>query len=284
MSLSNKIVYITGGSSGIGLSIALALAQKNNIICLFARDAHKLDLAQTAISEAGATCYTYSVDAKNSSEVKDTINYAVNETGAPDILINCVGRAIPHRFEHISSEMMIDTMHSNFGSAWNAIQAVLPHMKSNNGGRIINTSSVGGFVGVYGYCDYSASKFALIGFSESLRQELKRFNIKIQVLCPPDTDTPGLELENRTKPEETTRISESAGLMSADDVAAYAVNAMRGNSFMIIPGFDGKLTYWLKRLFPFVLDWLMDHIVAKVQSEQRQPEQTRYRVRSMAQA
>ncbi|MCW3126029.1 MAG: Short-chain dehydrogenase/reductase [Bacteroidetes bacterium] len=285
MSIYNKTVYITGGSSGIGLSIALALAKKNNKVCLFARDAAKLNHAQSMISETGAQCYSYSVDTTNYSSLKDTINYAVRETGAPDILINCVGRARPHRFENISGEMMMDTMQANFGSAWNAIQAVLPHMKSNGGGRIVNTSSVGGFVGVFGYSDYSASKFALVGFSEALRQEMKRFNIKVQVLCPPDTDTPGFVLENRTKPEETKVISQSASLMTAEDVAAYTVRAMQGNDFMIIPGFEAKLSYWLKRYCPFILDWVLDSIVSKVQRERRNPvEAKRYRIRNLAQA
>src|SRR4051812_29630694 len=121
MSTSHKTVYITGGSSGIGLSLAVALAKQNNVICLFARDAARLTHAQSMISAAGAVCYTYSVDVTDLSALRDTINYAVRETGAPGTLINCVGRARPHRFENISGEMMMDTMNANFGSAWNAI-------------------------------------------------------------------------------------------------------------------------------------------------------------------
>jgi short-subunit dehydrogenase len=267
MSISNKIIYITGGSTGIGLSIALELANGNNTLCLFARDASKLEQARLSISKSGSACYVYSVDAKDYTAVKTTMDYAVSEAGAPDLLINCVGRAIPHNFEEISGSMMIDTMQSNFGSTWNVVHTLVPHMKAK-GGKIVNTSSIGGFVGIFGYTDYSASKFAIVGFSESLRQELKKFNIKVQVLCPPDTDTPGLELENRTKPKETRSISESAKLMSAKAVAAYTVKAMSGNTFMIIPGFDGKLAFWLKRFFPFIVDRIFDNAVAKVQRQQ----------------
>ena len=283
MSISNKIVYITGGSTGIGLSIALKLAETNNTICLFARDQTNLELAQAAVSQKGSKCNIYSVDAKDYSAVESTMNSAVMEIGTPDILINCVGRAIPHRFENISGEMMEDTMRSNFGSAWNAIHALLPYMKAK-GGRIINTSSVGGFVGIFGYSDYSASKFAIIGLSEALRQELKKFNIKIQVLCPPDTDTPGLELENRTKPEETKRISASASLMTAEAVATQAVKAMESNRFMIIPGFDGKLTFFLKRYAPFILDWIMDSIIAKVHRKKQETVLTELSGTAMARA
>ena len=266
MSISQKVIYVTGGSTGIGLSIALELAKTNNTICLFARDLHKLEQAQALVSQAGSECHIYSVDAKDYSAVKRTMNTAVMATGAPDILVNCVGRSIPHHFEDITGAMMEDTMRSNFSSTWNAVHTLLPHMKAN-GGRIINTSSVGGFVGVFGYTDYSASKFAIIGFSEALKQELGKYNIKVQVLCPPDTDTPGLELENRTKPEETRRISESAKLMSPEAVAIQTVRAMSGSSFMIIPGFDGKLAFWVKRFVPFVMDWILQSAITKVQKK-----------------
>ena len=278
MNISPQIVYITGGSTGIGLSIAIKLASQRHTVCVFARDPAKLNHAQSLIKQSGGTCYVYSVDATDMDAVSHTMDYAVREAGAPDILINCVGRAIPHRFEYISAAMFMDTIQANVGSTWHAIQAVLPYMKANGRGRIVNTSSVGGFIGVYGYTDYSASKFALIGFSESLRQELKPHNICVQVLCPPDTDTPGLALENRTKPEETRRISESAGLMNADEVAAYTIRAMHRDDFMIIPGWDSKLTWILKRFFPGLTYRMLDRVISKVQKEKvPQPVYSQYR-------
>lgn len=266
MNISRQTVYITGGSTGIGLSLAMKLASQHYKVCIFARDPAKLNQAQSAIRAAGGVCYAYSVDATDMEAVSHTMDYAIREAGVPDILINCVGRAIPHRFEHISGSMMMDTMQANVGSTWHVIQALLPHMKSKGRGRIVITSSMGGLLGVYGYTDYSASKFALIGLSESLRQELKPHNICVQVLCPPDTDTPGLELENQTKPAETRAISQSTGLMSADEVAEHTIRGMRRDSFMIIPGMDGKMTWILKRLWPSLTHILMDRIVRKVQS------------------
>ena len=160
--------------------------------------------------------------------------------------------------------MMQDTMQTNFGSMWNVAHILVPYMKAK-GGKIINTASIGGFVGVFGYADYSASKFAIVGYSEVLKQELSRYNIKVQVLCPPDTETPGFEVENKTKPEETKKISESAKLLQPEEVARQAIKGMEGNSFMIIPGFDGKLTYWIKRHFPFIVNIVMNGAIKKVQ-------------------
>jgi short-subunit dehydrogenase len=266
MSISNQTIYITGGSTGIGLSIALELAKSTNTICLFARDINKLELAKSAVIKTGSQCSVYAVDAKDYDTVKATMDKAVQENGAPDLLINCVGRAYPDHFENITAPMMEDTMRTNFSSMWNVVHTLVPYMKAK-GGRIVNTSSIGGFIGVFGYADYSASKFAIIGFSEVLKQELSKYNIKVQVLCPPDTDTPGFTEENKTKPEETKKISEAAKLMKPEVLAAEAVKAMQGNRFMIIPGGDGKLTYWMKRHFPFVVNMIMDGAIRKVQGK-----------------
>src|SRR5438477_366286 len=81
-------------------------------------------------------------------------------------------------------------------------------------------ASLAGLIGVFGYTDYCASKFAIVGFSEALRSELKPHGIMVSVLCPPDVDTPGFAVENTTKPPETVAISEGAKPMTPDEVAA----------------------------------------------------------------
>ena len=119
----------------------------------------------------------------------------VQSFGAPDILINNVGRALPRYFEDVTFEQFDETMKTNLYGAWNTISVLVPHMKAG-GGTIVNVSSMAGFIGVFGYTDYCASKFAVVGLSEALRQELRRYGITVAVLCPPDTDTPGLANED----------------------------------------------------------------------------------------
>jgi short-subunit dehydrogenase len=265
MAISNKVIFLPGGSTGIGLSIALELAKNNNTLVLLARDIKKLESAKAAIAKAGSPkCFIYAADAKDYAALKPVLDNAVKEAGAPDLVINCVGRAYPGHFENITAQMMQDTMQTNFGSMWNVAHILAPYMKSK-GGKIVNTSSIGGFVGVFGYSDYSASKFAIVGFSEVLKQELSRYKIDVQVLCPPDTETPGFETENKTKPQETIEISKSAKLLQPEEVAKQAIKGIEGNSFMIIPGGDGKLTYWMKRHFPFIVNMVMDGAIKKVQ-------------------
>jgi short-subunit dehydrogenase len=208
MAISNKVIFIPGGSTGIGLSLAMELAKGENTLVLIARDIKKLEAAKAKLSAGKSKCLIYAADAKDYNALKPILETAVKEAGAPDLVINCVGRAYPEHFDNVTPKMMQDTMQTNFGSMWNVAHILVPHMKAK-GGKIVNTSSIGGFVGVFGYTDYSASKFAIVGFSEVLAQELSRFNIKIQVLCPPDTETPGFEIENQTKPQETKEISKS---------------------------------------------------------------------------
>lgn len=266
----NKLVFITGGSTGIGFSIAKAFYQQGSRVVLFARSVPKLDKAIQEIKEiykeATQSVSYYSVDMSSYPSVKTIMDKAVLETGVPDILINCVGIAQPDYFENITPERFDTTIKTNLYSTWNAVHTLVPYMKTK-GGVIVNTSSIAGFLGVFGYTDYCMTKFGIIGFSEALRSELKQHHIKVQVLCPPDTDTPGFEAENATKPEETKAIGGKAKLLHPDFVAKVVLNDMFRNNFFIIPGFDGKLTRLIKRFFPWLIDWVMNSSIKKVQNK-----------------
>ena len=265
---SEKTAYIVGGSSGIGLSIAGALSKKGAHVVIFARRKDRLDgcLAQIegcAVSESQRfSCMQ--VDVSDRDEVEAAMFRAVSEFGAPQVLINCVGRARPLCFEEVTYKQFDETMKTNLYGAWNTISTLLPYMKER-GGYIVNVSSMSGLIGIFGYTDYSASKFALIGLSEALRSELRRYGINVSVLCPPDTDTPGFQEENKTKPPETRAISARAKLMQPDEVARALIKGMERGEFLIIPNFDGKLTFAVKRLFPGLVDFIMSRDIRKAQ-------------------
>ncbi|MGD0279035.1 MAG: SDR family oxidoreductase [Smithella sp.] len=267
---NGKTAFIPGGSSGIGLSTAKLLASEGAHVMIFSRNNKRLEEA-AALIEKNRKSGTQRIgfmplDVSDNAAVKKIITQAINDFGIPDLLINCAGRAYPRYFENISFEQFDETMRINMYGIWNTCQALIPVMKKK-GGVIVNTSSMCGFLGVFGYTDYSASKFAIVGFSEALKSELKKFNIAVQVLCPPDTDTPGFSEENKTKPEETKAISASAKLMSPDDVARELIKNIRKGTFMIIPNMDGKLTYIIKRLCPWLAEYVMDMSIRKVQKK-----------------
>ena len=266
----NKIAFITGGSTGIGLAIAKSLAAQGSHVVIFARTVSKLETALETIKQSQKNTTQkstfFSVDTTDHLDVKNVFTKAVNEIGTPDILINCVGIAQPDYFENISFDIFDKTIKTNLYSTWSAVYNLLPHMKQK-GGHIVNTSSIAGFLGVFGYTDYCMTKFGIIGFSDALRQELKQYNISVSVLCPPDTDTPGLEAENKNKPKETHAIAGNAKLLQPDMVAQVVLKGIQQNKKMIIPGLDGKMTLLLKRFFPSLVDWIMNNSIKKVQQK-----------------
>ncbi|MEW5736649.1 MAG: SDR family oxidoreductase [Thermodesulfobacteriota bacterium] len=265
-----KTVFITGGSSGIGLSAARLFAEKGDHVVLFARDQDRL---QKALSEVSACSCDSSqcisclpMDVADADSARSAVSLAVDKHGPPDAFVNCAGRAKPMPFSHVTDQQFDETMKINLYGVWNTTRAVLPYLRKP-GGRLVHTSSVAGLIGVYGYTDYCASKFAIIGLCEALRAELLPMGIRVSVLCPPDTDTPGLAEENKTKPQETFAISENAKLLSADDVAKALLSGMAANKFLIIPGADAKLSVWAHRLVPGLVRSVMDRAVSKVQKK-----------------
>lgn len=265
----DRWAFIVGGSVGIGFALAQLLLSKGAHVLIVARNAERLAEASSkleAFTTNGVKIRFLAVDATDEQAINNAFAPLFAEGIRPYFLFNCAGRALPNYFEHISSGQLEESFRLNVLTAWNAIQACLPEMKKN-GGYIINTSSVAGFVGVFGYTDYAVTKFGLIGLSEALKSELERFNIHVAVLCPPDTDTPGYELENQTKPAETLAISANAKLMSAEEVAKACLTQLEKGKFILLVNSESKLTFWLKRFFPRLLYWIIQRDVRKVQQK-----------------
>ena len=261
-----KHVYLVGGSSGIGLAIAKKLVMAGAHILLISRTQATLEkatkelelLRNNSLQKIRFQC----LDVSEHQPTQSILNEQVISFGIPDALINCAGRAIPEHHDKISYQQFDQTLKINLYGCHNTVSALLPHMKEN-GGLIVNTSSLAGIIGVFGYTDYCASKFALIGYSEALRSELKKYNIKVMVLCPPDTDTPGFKIENETKPAETQAVSEAASLMSSEQVASAFFKALTKNKMIIVPGLAGKFSVYMKRFFPRLVEFVMDRDIRR---------------------
>lgn len=108
---------------------------------------------------------------------------SVKVLGVPDVLINCAGRALSGRVENIQYDQFQETFRINLFGIRNTVHVLLPHMKSR-GGLIINTVSLAGLIGIFGCSDYCASQFAILGYSETLRSELKKYNIRAISIVP----------------------------------------------------------------------------------------------------
>jgi 3-dehydrosphinganine reductase len=141
-------------------------------------------------------------------------------------------------------------------------KAFLPAMMQRQSGCIVNISSMAGYIGAFGYTAYSGSKFALTGFSEVLRAEMKLHGIQVSIAFPPETDTPMLVYEAPLMPPETKALGEGSGRMSAGVVAKAILKGMERQQFRILPGGEAKLYYRISSMFNEALNWYTDLLAA----------------------
>lgn len=152
-------------------------------------------------------------------------------------------------------------MDTNFFGTVHIIKAFLPDMIKRGSGHIVNISSAAGFLGVYGYTAYGATKYAVRGFSDALRAELLLKNITMSLVFPPDTDTPQLEYEAQFKPPITKILAGTAGVLSAQIVAKKILNGVRKRKYIIVPGTENAFLYHLSNFMGSKVYWIMDPMV-----------------------
>ncbi|MGJ3245327.1 MAG: SDR family oxidoreductase [Elainellaceae cyanobacterium] len=271
MGADSRHIIITGGSSGIGYALACQLVRNGDRVSIMARTPQALDTAKTQLEQyrlhPSQQILALPADVSCQEQVNQAVQQAIAQSGMPDMLINCAGIAHPGYFREVPIEVFETTMAINYFGTLYCIRAVLPYMEQRRSGHIVMTSSGSGLIGIYGYSPYSPSKFALRGLAESLRGELKPWGIGISIVYPPDTDTPQLEQENKTKPLETQRITATAAIWTADHVAAEILNGVRKNQFAIAPGTEMSVLSRFHSIISPALNWYFDRIVATVQTD-----------------
>jgi 3-dehydrosphinganine reductase len=260
--LDGTTAVITGGSSGIGLATARLLASSGANIAVAARRTEVLEEAVEVIRAAQPNperfVEAHSLDVADRRAVADYARVFTQAHGAPDIVINSAGMTYPGYFEEIPFEIFEEIMQIDYFGVLHVCRSFVPVMKAQ-GGHIVNVASAAGLYGVFGYTAYSAAKFAVVGFSQVLRSELKPYGIRVSVLCPVDTDTPQLEMENRLKPKETHAISSgTAAVMRPEAVAKTLIDALFTDRFVIVPGTQAKIAYLANRLAPGLLEQYLD--------------------------
>jgi len=255
-----KVVLITGGSSGIGLALAKGLAAQGARLWLVGRRKEMLESAGEEIRGiTGATCGLLPADVADADQVQRVVEEVTQLDGVPDLLINSAGITRPGYIQELDLDVFREMMAVNYFGTVNAVKAVLPGMLARGSGHIVNFSSVAGFAGVFGYSAYGASKYAVRGFSDVLRSEMKAHGIRISVVFPADTDTPQLAYEKPFQPPETKAMNAKAKTMSADAVAEAVLRGVQKNRYVILPGMDTKFLYLLNDLLGngkyLVVDW-----------------------------
>ncbi len=261
---SNSVVLISGGSSGIGKCLAEIYYRNGYKIGLIARDQAKLESVVKELSARGDAnrVFTLSCDLSDWEQVNNLVPPFLNRLGRLDLLINNAGIMLPGRFVDLSHSAIQSAMQINYLSAVWLTKICVPMLQESGCGQISFTSSVAGYLGVFGYTAYAPTKFALIGFAESLRQELRDSGISVSVCYPPDTNTPLLEDERKISPPESRAIASTAKVMEASRVAEIIVRGIEKRKFDIYFNLELKVVRVLRVLLPALIfkyiDWIID--------------------------
>ena len=261
----NKWALITGGSSGIGFALAKQILSRGGNVALLARHEGKLQSAAQQLNNfklnPNQVVFTIMADVTELKELEVKLLAFVQDHGTPDFLFNSAGVAHPGTFEETDESIFRWMMDVNYFGTVNVLKVMVPLMKHRHSGVIVNLSSIAGFIGVYGYTAYGASKFAISGFTDALRSELKPQGIQVSIVFPPDTDTPQLEYESQFKPAVTKQIAGSANLMTADAVASEILKGVNKKQYIILPGSEGKLMYFAHHLIGRLIYPVLDLMV-----------------------
>lgn len=252
---NDKVVLITGGSSGIGLALANELVGKGAILWLLARNIEKLEAAQAQLQQKtvkpSQRIGIIQADVANFEQLEKSLHTLIGQVGAPDMLINSAGITHPGLFDEMDLSFHRDNMEINYFGSLYTTRLLIPGMKKRQSGCIVNISSLVGFHGLYGYSAYAPSKFAIRGLSDALRYEFKPFGIQISVAYPSDTETPQLEYENKHKPPILKALVDSSTTpVPADVVAKNILKGVMRNRYIILPTTDALLLYIVYSLLP----------------------------------
>ncbi len=268
-----KLALITGGSSGIGLALAKQLYQEGTNLCLLATDVEKLSQAKTEIQALAAnesqTVETLSCDIRNYDALNVILEEWMERSGTPDLVVNSAGVTYPGYFQDLDVEIFHWLMDINYYGTLHVCKIIIPKMIQQGRGTMVNISSQAGFAGVFGYTGYSASKYAVRGFSDVLRSEMKPLGIQVSVVFPPDTLTPQLAFEEPLKPPETKFIAGATKPQSAELVAHDILRKVRKEKYVIIPGFDGQFFYRLVNILGNITYTIIDILVRIAQKKKK---------------
>jgi NAD(P)-dependent dehydrogenase (short-subunit alcohol dehydrogenase family) len=177
-------VLIIGGSRGLGLVLARLLADEGARVTLAARDLEELERARTDLEARGANVNIVVCDVRQQADVDAAVAAVVRDRGGLDVLMNVAGIIQVGPAEHMSAADFEDALRTHFWGPFYATRAAEPHLRQSRAARIVNISSIGGRIAVPHLLPYSASKFALTGFSEGLRTELAPFGIHVTTVSP----------------------------------------------------------------------------------------------------
>lgn len=263
MDYSGKIVVITGASSGIGKESALEFAKLRASIVLVSRDINKLEEVAKELSKYQTQILVCACDVSQKDQVNQMNKKVLEKFGTIDVLVNNAGFGIYGNFNDLKVEEIESQMETNYLGMVYCTKTFLPKMLEQKSGHIVNVASVAASFGIPGMTGYCASKFAMLGFSESLYHELKGSGVGITVVSPIMVRTNFFNHNSFNKmPRYTTALSANA-------VAKAVVRAASSPRLEIVVPQFVRIAIWVKQTFPYLINPIVGGIFRRSRANQK---------------
>ncbi len=261
----NKVVIVTGASSGIGEATAKAFAAEGSKVVLASRTAEKLKLIVEEIKNMNGDAIFVPTDVSSETECRHLVEKTVEHYGTIDILINNAGISMRAVFNEVDLTVLHRLMNINFWGTVYCTKYALPYLIKNRG-SLVGVSSVAGFHGLPARTGYSASKFAMHGFLETIRIENLKKGLHVMIIAP------GFTATNIRKHALLADGSEQGAsprnedhLSQPEHVAAWVLKGIRKKKRNKILTWEGRLTALFQRIIPTVVDWCYYMVMSKEQ-------------------
>jgi dehydrogenase/reductase SDR family member 7B len=261
--MKDKVVIITGGTSGIGKAMAVEFGLKGSRLLITGRNVEELEKTVQDLRGNNITVSGFRADVSNEDDNRRMAEEAIRLYGTIDVLINNAGISMRALFEEVDLDVVKKVMDINFYGVLYATKYCLPEIKKNKG-SVIGISSIAGFRGLPGRTGYSASKFALNGFLEVLRTELLKTGVHVLTACPGFTSS---NIRKRSLTKDGSSQGESPRqeekMMSAEECARHIYRATVKRQRTLVLTTQGKLAVFLNKWLPSLADKMVYNVMAK---------------------
>lgn len=264
--MKDKVVIITGGTSGIGKALAEKFGKHGSKILITGRNVGELDKTVEELRNSGIKIAGFQADVSIKDDNRRMAEEAIKLYGTIDILINNAGISMRALFSEVDLEVVKKVMDINFYGVLYATKYCLTEITKNKG-SVIGISSIAGFRGLPGRTGYSASKFALNGFLEVLRTELLKTGVHVLTACPGFTAS---NIRKRSLTKDGSQQGESPRqeekMMTAEECATHIYNATVKRKRTLILTTQGKLAVLINKLLPSFADKMVYNVMAREQN------------------
>jgi len=257
MDYNNKLVLITGGSSGIGKATAIELGKRGALIILQARDTKKLKSVADEINNSGGNASYYSTDLTDVDDVEKTANIIIDKNGVPDVVINSAGSGEWLSLNEASAQHYSSTMDSPYLATAYTCKVFHEKMKNRGNGHFIIINSVASYFSFPGATGYTAARWALLGLAKSLQTDLHNTDFTVSLIALGKVDSPYFS-NNPISEDRIPKISNwLVSSMTMEESGILIANTVSSKKKVQIRPITMSIIVTLNRFFPRLFNWLM---------------------------